>query len=172
MTRWLALCLVALTLPAAAQEAEAPMTYERLGRIVFALDPEAEPQGPGFTMRIGGVPILVVTDQPADRMRAMSPIRPAEGLTQADLERMMQANFDSALDARYAIANGTLWSVFIHALSPLERDEFISGLGQVANVAQSYGTLYSGGALQFGGGDSGGLQRQLIDELLKKGEDL
>ena len=105
-------------------------------------------------------------------MRAMSPIRPAAGLSQADLERMMQANFDSALDARYAIANGTLWSVFIHPLSPLERDEFISGLGQVANVAQSYGTLYSGGALQFGGGDSGGLQRQLLDELLKRGEDL
>jgi hypothetical protein len=40
------------------------------------------------------------------------------------------------------------------------------------NLAESYGTLYSGGALQFGGGDSGALQRQLIDDLLKKGQEI
>ena len=85
---------------------------------------------------------------------------------------MMQANFDSALDARYAIARGTLWSVFIHPLEALQKNELISGLGQVVNLAQSYGTLYSGGALQYGGGDSGTLQRRLIDELLKKGEEI
>ncbi len=31
----------------------------------------------------------------------------------------MQANFDTALDARYAIAKGALWSTFIHPLSDL-----------------------------------------------------
>ncbi|MEX0316546.1 MAG: hypothetical protein AB3N21_01250 [Ruegeria sp.] len=40
------------------------------------------------------------------------------------------------------------------------------------NTAKTYGTLYSGGAGQFGGGDSCNLQRQLIEELLKKGEEL
>lgn len=167
-----ALIWMLLTGGAMAQEAEPPMTYERMGKIVFALDPQAQPRGPGFELTISDVPVLVITDVPADRMRAMVPIRGAADLTPEDLRRMMQANFDSALDARYAIANGTLWAVFIHPLSPLEKDQFISGLGQTVNIAKTYGTFYSGGAVQFGGGDSNDLQRALIEELLKKGEDI
>ncbi|EEE37962.1 hypothetical protein RKLH11_1801 [Rhodobacteraceae bacterium KLH11] len=151
---------------------EPPMTYERLGKILFALDPDAQPRGPGFELTVSDVPVLVITDANADRMRAMVPIRSAAELSQDDLQRMMQANFDSALDARYAIANGTLWAAFIHPLSPLEKDQLISGLAQTVNIAKTYGTLYSGGATQFGGGDSGNLQRALIDELLKKGEEI
>ncbi|PSL19785.1 hypothetical protein [Shimia abyssi] len=158
--------------PEVEAEYEPPMTYERLGRIVFALDPEAVPQGAGFQLVVDDVPVLIITDPNADRMRALVPIRSAQDLSNADLMRMMQANFDSALDARYAVANGTLWATFIHPLSPLKKNQLISGLAQTVNVAKTYGSLYSGGALQFGGGDSNNLQRQLIDELLKKGEEI
>ena len=103
-------------------------------------------------------------------MRAIVPIRSTEGLESEDLIRMMQANFDSALDARYGIAQGRLWGAFIHPLSPLQKDEFISGVGQAVNLARTYGSLYTGGALTFGGGDSNDLNRALIDELLEKGE--
>lgn len=168
----LALLLVCFAAPAFAQKAEEPMTYERLGNIIFTLDPDAIPEGPGFRMTMANVPLIVITDASADRMRAMIPIRSAQGLTPAELSRMMQANFDTALDARYAIANDTLWATFIHPLAPLEKDQFISGLAQAVNIAKTYGTLYSGGAAQYGGGDSGNLQRALIDELLKKGEEL
>ncbi len=153
-------------------EGEPPMTYERLGRILFALDPETQPSGPGFQITIADVPVLVITDVVADRMRAMVPISSTADLSAENLQRMMQANFDSTLDARYAIANGTLWAVFIHPLSPLKKDQLISGLAQTVNIANTYGTLYSGGAAEFGGGDSGDLQRALIDELLKKGEEI
>jgi hypothetical protein len=105
-------------------------------------------------------------------MRAITPVRKQEDVPPEELTRLMQANFDSALDARYALAKGVLWSAFIHPLKPLEKDQLISGIGQVVNLAQSYGTLYSGGALLFGGGDSGALQRALIDDLLKKGEEI
>lgn len=154
------------------QELEPPMDYERLGKIIFALDPEAQPQGPGFQLTVSDVPMLVITDISADRMRAMIPIRSAEALSDDDLRRMMQANFDSTLDARYAIANGTLWAAFIHPLSSLEKDQLISGLAQTVNIAKTYGTLYTGGAAEFGGGDSTDLQRELIEELLKKGEEI
>ncbi|WP_170357086.1 hypothetical protein [Ruegeria arenilitoris] len=167
-----ALIWILLAGHALAQEAEPPMTYERLGKIIFALDPDAEPQGPGFTMTISDVSVLVVTDVHADRMRAMVAISGTSELSAEDLQRMMQANFDSTLDARYAIANGTLWAVFIHPLSRLNKDQLISGLAQTVNIARTYGTLYSGGAAEFGGGDSHDLQRELIDDLLKKGEDI
>ncbi|WP_170769916.1 hypothetical protein [Ruegeria lacuscaerulensis] len=174
----LAFFMIFLATGLAAQEVqetpvlEPPMTYERLGKILFALDPEALPQGPGFQLTLGDVPVFVVTDINADRMRAMVAIVSADDLSPADLQRVMQANFDSTLDARYAIANGTLWAAYIHPLSALEKDQLISGLAQTVNIAKTYGTFYSGGAAEFGGGDSQGLQRALIEELLKKGEEI
>ena len=115
---------------------------------------------------------MIIADATNDRMRAMVPIASAEGLTLQDLSRMIQANFDTALDARYAVANGRLWGVFIHPLAPLEKDQLISALVQTVNVARSYGQTYSGGAQVFGGGDSGGIYRELFEDLRKKGEAL
>ncbi|MEM9429928.1 MAG: hypothetical protein AAGA32_10575, partial [Pseudomonadota bacterium] len=60
------------------------------------------------------------------------------------------------------------WSVFIHPLSPLKKSQLVSGLGQTVNLAKTYGTFYTGGALTYGGGDSGGLHRELIDRLLEQ----
>jgi len=151
---------------------EGAMTLDRLDAILRALDPEAETNGAAWQMSIDDVQVLVVTDARADRMRAMTPVARSADVTEARMTRMMQANFDTALDARYAIAKDVLWSVFIHPLSPLEKDQLISGIGQVVNLAQSYGTLYSSGGLLYGGGDSGALQRQLIEELLEKGEEI
>ncbi|WP_170416866.1 hypothetical protein [Ruegeria atlantica] len=171
----LAVLMIFLAGSALSQEAaepEPPMTYERLGKIIFALDPDAQPFGPGFELKVSDLTVLVVTDTNADRMRAMVAIGSATELSPADLQRMMQANFDSTLDARYAIANGTLWAAFIHPLSRLDKNQLISGLAQTVNIAKTYGTLYSGGAAEFGGGDSHDLQRDLIEELLKKGEEI
>lgn len=148
------------------------MTLQKLDEIVRALDPEAQSNGSMWQLTINELQILIITDDVNDRMRALAPVRDTSELSATDLTRMMQANFDTALDARYAIARDTVWATYIHPLSPLEKDQLISGLGQVVNLAQSYGTLYSGGALSFGGGDSGALQRKLIDELLKKGEEI
>ena len=166
------LVLAASAIAAEEPTPEPPMTYERLGRIIFALDPEAQPRGDMFEMRVGGQMAIVVTDRLADRMRVMVPIREAQGLSEADLRRMMQANFDTALDARYAVANGILWSAYIHPLSPLEKDQFISGLVQTVTAAETYGTFYTGGSVQFGEGDSNDLQQKLLEELLKRGEKL
>jgi hypothetical protein len=151
---------------------EPDMTFARLAEIILAVDPEAAIRGNSLQLTINDVPILVVTDTVADRMRAMVPIRAADGLEPDELERLMQANFDTALDARYAVAQGRLWGVFIHPLSPLQKNQLLSGLAQTVNLAQTYGTLYSGGANVFGGGDSNQLYRELFDELLRKGEDI
>ena len=155
-----------------AQAAEPHMTLPRMAEIVLALDPEAEATGGGFLLTIDDVPVLIITDTAANRMRAMVPIRAAEGMTANEIQRVMQANFDSALDARYAIAQGRLWGVFLHPFMELEREQLISGLAQTVNVAKTYGTLYTSGAGQFGGGDSGDLQRQLIEDLLERGQEI
>lgn len=165
---------VAFLLPVCvhAQEAEPHMTLSRMAEIVLALDPEAQVGGAGFSLSIDDIPVLIVTDVRANRMRAMVPIRSAETMTPEEMQRVMQANFDSALDARYAVAQGQLWGVFLHPFKELERDQFISGVAQTVNVAKTYGSLYSSGAGQFGAGDSGDLQRELIERLLDRGQDI
>jgi len=164
--------LWAQTSDAPAEAVEPPMTIERMAQILTALDPELLTNGPSFQLTLADIPVLVVTDPVADRMRAMVPIRSAAGLEPEELMRLMQANFDSALDARYAVAQGRLWGVYIHPLSPLKREQLISGLMQTVNVARTYGQAYSGGAQIFGGGDSNQIYRELLEELLKKGEEL
>lgn len=171
----LIISLLVMSTVAPAQETpqpEGPMTMDRLAAIVLALDPEASQRGPTMEFTINDVPVVVIADPRADRMRAMVPIRSVEDLDAAELLRLMQANFDSALDARYAVAQGRLWGVFIHPLSPLERDQLISGLAQTVNVALSYGQSYSGGASVFGGGDSSGIYQQLLDDLQQRGQEL
>ena len=152
--------------------AEAPMTLDRLAKIAAELDPDMERRGTVMELTLADVPVMIVTDPSADRMRAMVPIRSADGLDQEELMRLMQANFDTALDARYAVAQGRLWGTFIHPLSPLERDQFISALAQTVTVALSYGQTYSSGALSFGGGDSRGIYEDILRELLERGEEL
>ena len=158
--------------PSPDPETGPPMTVPGLARIVLAIDPEANLQGNVIEFTVLDVPVVVVADPAAHRMRAMVPIRSAEGIEAAELMRLMQANFDSALDARYAIAKGKLWGVYIHPLSPLQPEQFVSGLAQTVGVAMTYGNTYSGGANVFGGGDSNGLYEDLLRELQKPGQEL
>ncbi|MEM8815476.1 MAG: hypothetical protein AAGE85_06595 [Pseudomonadota bacterium] len=145
------------------------MTAERLGELILNVDEDARQESTTWLFAVAGLDAAVVYDVGADRMRIIIPIGPAADLPQEELVRILQANYDSALDARYAIGNGQLWGTFIHSLSELSDDEFLVGLGQTANVVLSYGTSYSSGMFIFGGGDSAEIQRrQLIEELRQK----
>jgi hypothetical protein len=74
--------------------------------------------------------------------------------SEAILRRCLQANFATALDARYGIAQGVLWSTFLHPLGSLDERLFLSGLGQTVTLARTYGTTFQSGELAFGGGDA------------------
>lgn len=143
-----------------------PMTTERLGELVLRIDPEARQEGPSWRFIVDGFEAMLIYDGSADRMRVMIPINDVDDLPPGELVRLLQANFDSALDARYAIANDILWSVFIHPLSTLSDTEFLLGVGQTVNVAATFGRGYSSGMFMFGGGDSRELERKrLLEEL-------
>ncbi|MEL6198840.1 MAG: hypothetical protein AAF545_07335 [Pseudomonadota bacterium] len=158
--------------PEAADTSDDAMTVDRIETIIERLDEDYERNGNSILFSFAERQILLVSDPAADRMRIMIPVNDAAALDPEELMRLMQANFDSALDARYAIANGTLWSTFLHRLSTLTEIDFLSGIGQTINTADSFGTSYSSGEFVFGGGDSGELQRRkLIDELQRRGRE-
>ena len=147
------------------------MTVDDLELTVAVLDENYQRQGGTIQFSFVDRNITIATDESADRMRIVIPILSSDQLDEALLHRLMQANFDSTLDARYAIAQGILWSTFIHPLSSLTEEDFLSGIGQTINTVNSFGTSFSSGELVFGGGDSSELQqRELIDELLEKGQ--
>ncbi|MGI9333127.1 MAG: hypothetical protein ACR2RL_08210 [Gammaproteobacteria bacterium] len=149
--------------PEPAGESAAPMSNERLESLLRKIDPDVAGQAGFWRLEVGSTDVLVITDQGADRMRIVAGIAQASLLDREALYRIAQANFDSALDARYAIARGTLWSAFIHPLSPLDDEQLLSALAQVVTLAKTYGTTYSSGALTFGGGDSNELLEELRD---------
>lgn len=127
-------------------------------------------EGNGWQFQLGERIVIVVTDPLAERMRIISPIAAAEQLTPELVERLMQANYDSALDARYAIAQNLLWGVFIHELTSLNEKEFLSGLLQVVNISNNFGTSFSSGEMVFGGGDSQGIINNQLEELIRERE--
>ncbi len=95
--------------------------------------------------------VLVITDENHNRLRIISPITPEKKLSSKTLRTCMAANFDRALDARYAISKDYLWSAFIHPLKELTDGQFIDALNQVVSLATNYGTTYTSSGLLFGG---------------------
>ena len=129
------------------------MTLDRIDELVRRIDIDAVRNGNSWQINYRDMPIFVIGDDNADRIRIMSPVSNAAILSEGQLLRLMQANFESALDARYAIAQGAVWSAFIHPLSVLDEREFFSGMGQTMSLVVTYGTTFSSGALAFTGGD-------------------
>lgn len=150
--------------PGAGSEA-AVMDNARLGALIERLDPEAQGRPGYWQLNIRDRAVVVITDERADRMRILSGVARAEGIPPELLYRLMQANFDTALDARYAIAQEVVWTAFIHPLGSLDDALFVSGLAQVVTLAETFGTTFSSGGMTFGGGDSGALLEELQDRL-------
>ena len=104
-----------------------------------------------WEMKYKGISLMVITDQRHNRMRIISPIAQVSEITDAQIKRAMEANFHTALDARYAISNGVLWSAYIHPLKELSKDQLKDAVGQVVLCALTFGTTYSSTNLSFGG---------------------
>ena len=182
---------VAAPLVSVAQDAEPPTTQEEpapesspeeevlptveaaaaLLAIVTAIDEDARLTANGATFTIDDTMVTLVFDVNADRMRLFSQIRPSDGLSGPQLRRLMQANFDTALDARYAIAQGQLWSTFMHRLTSLTQEDFVSALAQTVTLVKTFGTTFSSGAMSFGGGDSNAEIQKLLDRILRDDEE-
>ena len=105
-------------------------------------------------MLFGPVRMACMTDLHHDRMRVIAPIIEVEGLSSQHLVAMLEANFHTALDARYAISSDVVFAAFIHPLSPLSDGELRAALRQVASLVETFGDGYSSGELVFAPGGS------------------
>lgn len=100
-----------------------------------------------------GIPMACLTDPSFDRMRFIAPIIEVQDLDEATKDAVLEANFHTALDARYGSSNGLLFAAFIHPLASLTPGLARSALDQVASLVQTFGTHYTGGTLEFISGE-------------------
>lgn len=96
-------------------------------------------------------PILVITDQDHNRMRIISPIIKQNEMALQQYEEVLLAQFDRALDVKYALYDEILWSVFAHPLQELTEEQFKDALSQVFYAAENFGTSYTSTDIIFGG---------------------
>lgn len=126
------------------------MNNRELGRLLEKLAGRVGGKEGVWNISYHGIPMAVVTSPPHDRMRIVSPIPGAKAEQASEMTTLLKANFDRALDARYALYEGRLWSVYLHPLSSLTEAELKSALDQVSNLVKTYGSTYSSGHLFFG----------------------
>ena len=127
------------------------MDNKRLDTLIGKHADSVEKGSPGYwqyTYR--GQTLLTITDESHNRMRIIAPVALANSVDDAMLRQCMEANFDRALDARYALSGEYLWSAFIHPLHELSEQQFLDGINQVATLAGNYGTTFTSGDLSFG----------------------
>ena len=97
--------------------------------------------------------VMVVTDESHNRMRIITPVAEVADLEESIWLIALTANFDRALDARYAVNGDYLWSAFIHPLQQLSDAQFLDALDQVVTLADNFGTTFTSSDLVFGGGE-------------------
>ena len=138
------------------------MTVGTLGTLLDRLLEEKEGSDGFWHGQREGVTIYVVADEEHDRMRIMSPIGEMRKADAGFLSILLQANFDRALDAKYALRKREVWSVFMHPMSTLVPDDLGTFIDQVARLVKNTGTTYASSDLVFGV-DEDGDSRLVVD---------
>lgn len=129
-----------------------PTGYAALDRFIREYTDEVEGGNGRWAFEVVGVPVMVLADQAADRMRIMTPVASVADFEDDEFHILLLANYDRALDARYAINDGILWSAFIHPMGSLSHEQFDDGLQQVVRLAENFGTTYASSDMQFAPG--------------------
>lgn len=138
--------ITCLTVPAFSQ-----MNNSKLEKILTVQTDSVQGSNGRWQLLLNEMPMIVLTDETNDRMRIIAPIIESSKLDEDLLLDCLTANFHSALDVKYAISEGLLWSVYIHPLSPLTKMEIESAIKQVYSAAVTFGTTFSSTPLLFGG---------------------
>lgn len=138
-------CLV-MSIPAQAQQ----MNEKRVERFFKKLELETEGEDGVWMVNFEDRWILVFADEDSDRMRIFTPVVNREEIDHSEWERMLEANFHTALDAKYGLYNEYVIALFSHPLSYLDEYQLEDAMNQVVNLADTFGTSYASSSILFG----------------------
>lgn len=137
-----------------AQERAEWMNTEKMDTIFHTIMDQVERDGHTWQLAKDDRLLLVITDSTNNRMRLFTVIENASNVSQNEMRLLLEANFHSALDAKYSIYENYVISVFTHPLRELTEHQLVDACGQVLNLAINFGTTYSSTGLIFGAPDT------------------
>lgn len=140
--------LVSLSSPVLAEKNE--MTMAKMEAIVKGLASESEGEKGRVKFVYQNVQMFLISDPVNNRMRIFAPIAKYSDLDKAHIDAAMISNFSLALDARYGVRDGVLFSAYIHPLKELQEEQVKSAVRQVSSLAFTFGTKYTSGEMAFG----------------------
>ena len=128
-----------------------PMDQTRM-EMLFGDEVDAIVGPPGaIQTRLDNVPLYLISDAENDRMRLIAPIARLDRLDPRVVPVLLDANFDSTRDARYALSDGVIYSIYLHRISTLSPTDLKSAVGQVVSLVKTFGTTFSSGVSDLGG---------------------
>ncbi|WP_422106646.1 hypothetical protein [Winogradskyella sp.] len=125
------------------------MTNEKLDNIYTSISDSIQGRSGAWQFYVKEVQLISITDSIHNRMRIISPIMDSNALTDDLIKAAMIANFHTALDVKYAVTDGILWSVFIHPLKELSEHQVKDAVSQVYNAHINFGTTFASTGLSF-----------------------
>lgn len=93
--------------------------------------------------------VFILTDETNNRMRIFTPFIEIDSLGIGEADKLLEANFHSALDAKYCFFEGLAMSVYTHPLRELTKDQFQDALLQVVTLANNFRGSFSSTDLLF-----------------------
>jgi hypothetical protein len=127
------------------------MTNEKLHEIYTVSSDSIQGNSGRWQFYIKETPLISITDANNNRMRIMSPIADSNSLNDELIKACLVANFHTALDVKYAVSDGVLWSVFIHPLKELSEVQVKDAVSQVYYANINFGTTFASTSLAFPG---------------------
>ncbi len=137
--------------PLGATSEETPgLDAGEVGEIITELSTEVSGIEGQWTALYRGTRVVVHANDRHGRMRIMAPVASAADQSVAELRVMLEANYARALDAKFAIGDGVVWSLFNRSLRTLDRESLRDGLEQVVTLKRNFGSSYRSTDLTFG----------------------
>lgn len=127
------------------------MNNEKLKEIYTSVSDSINGNSDSWQFYVKTIPIISITDENHNRMRIISPIADSNSLSDELIKAALVANFHTALDVKYAVSDGVLWSVFIHPLKELSEHQVKDAVSQVYYANVNFGTTFTSTSLTFPG---------------------
>ncbi|MEM1219323.1 MAG: hypothetical protein AAGH79_10440 [Bacteroidota bacterium] len=119
------------------------MTEAGIQSILSEVAAESEHEPGMSTIYFGERWILILTNEELNRIRILTPIQERTTIGADEMERMLIANFSTALDAKYSFYDQYVVSTYSHPMGSLSEAQLVDALEQVVMLARTFGTTYS-----------------------------
>jgi len=130
--------------------AQDKMSNKKLEKTLKKFTDEIEGESGNWQVLYKDFPLFVLTDESSNRMRIFTPILEEHELKVGQMKKMLEANFHSALDAKYSLYEGFVIGIYTHPLVELNEKQMMDAMQQVVNLSKNFGTSYTSTEVIFG----------------------